>query len=418
MSHRLSDIRHLVFITVSGGADGGGGIPGGIRAELERRATECVAYHLVSPDEDRAALWAGYGAELTAAGHSVTLGQDAAQLCTAFGSGALPELTTVETDAAGLRAALEALESAPELAASALVAVEVRAGESLPVVDAQGSLGAPGTLWLFSPWSPGGWVSEEVLDHTSLLQLCERWTADRGEEVRAILPAWRRAVCGELLSAIELRGADEVGPLPEIDGRRFVRPVPYFPVVDLRVDDGAVLLLSNIGPMATRSVNLRIDDGVSVTHHTVPGVMREDAVPLEVPVAVRDGRYDVTVLGPNHFRRRFAGSLPSTVRCRAEHFATGDPRFPTLTLAVSHELKLPVFFRLEHRLGERASDPRFASGVFERYPGPRQTLTFHESPATTTYGWYEFAVTTPADEGWIQEYAGQLPSGAQVSISY
>ena len=61
-----------------------------------------------------------------------------------------------------------------------------------------------------------------------------------------------------------------------------------------------------------------------VTHHTVKLSWLEAPAWVEVPVAVRDDRYEVTVRGPNHFRRRFAGTFPSPARCTCDHFASGD----------------------------------------------------------------------------------------------
>jgi phospholipase C len=58
-------------------------------------------------------------------------------------------------------------------------------------------LGARVPMIVISPWSRGGWVNSQVLDHTSLGLFLEKRF---GIEVKSISP-WHRAVCGDLTSA-------------------------------------------------------------------------------------------------------------------------------------------------------------------------------------------------------------------------
>ncbi|MFF3055366.1 hypothetical protein [Streptomyces sp. NPDC057909] len=48
--------------------------------------------------------------------------------------------------------------------------------------------------------SPGGWVSSEVFDHTSVLRFLETWTSAIGKPPAACpnISAWRRKVTGDL----------------------------------------------------------------------------------------------------------------------------------------------------------------------------------------------------------------------------
>jgi hypothetical protein len=128
----------------------------------------------------------------------------------------------------------------------------------------------------------------------------------------------------------------------------------------------------------------------------------------------------VTVHGPDHFRRRFAGSVPDAgVHCEVEHFGR-DPWFPTLTLTVWHDSATPALFWLERRLGERAASKAvgYGTGTQERVPGPRRTARFKEEPGANTFGWYDVAVTTNADPSWVREYAGHLPTGIRPTLAY
>ncbi len=414
MSGTLTDIRHLVVLTAER-------VPGADHAELANHATECRAYHLAPAGEDRAGLWRRYGAGLAAAGFTVTMEPAADRLADDLADDALRDVTVADVDGPGLTRILAALGRSPAVAAKTLVVVALDGGPALPVVAPEGELGDPGTLLLLSPWTPGGWVSEEVFDHTSVMRFCERWTGERGHEVRADIPDWRRALCGDLLRVVELREPDELGPLPEIPGRRLARPVPYFPVADLRIgDDGVTVRLGNIGPVAAAPAPFVVNDGFTVSTLVVAGSPLDDQAHVRIPIAVVDGGYDVTVLGPDHFRRRFAGAFPDTgVHCAAEYFGR-DPWFPHLTLTVWHDLTLPVFFWMEKRLGERAASKAagYGSGTLERLPGPRQTARFKEEPGANTFGWYDVAVTTSADPTWVREYAGHMPTGIRPTLDY
>jgi hypothetical protein len=414
MSGHLTDIRHLVVLMAER-------VSAADHRELASRATECRAYHLTPAGEDRAALWERYADGLAAAGHTVALDVGADQLADDLATGSLPDVTVTDVDDVNLGRLIDALDRSPEIAEKTLMVVALAGGGALPVVAQEGSLGEPGILLLLSRWTPGGWVSEEVFDHTSVMRFCERWTAERGREARAMLPDWRRELCGDLLRVIELREPDEIGPLPEIPGRGLARTVPYFPVADLRLgENGVTVRLGNIGPVAASPTPFVVDDGVTVSTLVVAGSPLDDQTHLRVPVAVEDGRYDVTVLGPNHFRRRFAGAFPDVgVHCAAEYFGR-DPWFPNLTLTVWHDLNLPVFFWMEKKLGERAASKAagYGSGTLERLPGPRQTARFKEEPGANTFGWYDVAVTTSADPAWVREYSGHMPTGIRPTLDY
>src|SRR5260370_15480625 len=82
--------------------------------------------------------------------------------------------------------------SPPQGAADEFVLDTSVAPVPLPV-----GLGFRVPLLLISPWTRGGWVTSEVSDHTSVIQLVEKWTAAIGTP--AICPnisASRRSGCG------------------------------------------------------------------------------------------------------------------------------------------------------------------------------------------------------------------------------
>jgi phospholipase C len=69
-----------------------------------------------------------------------------------------------------------------------------------------------------SPWSVGGYVCSDVLDHTSLIRLIEA----RFGVTEPNITAWRRATCGDFTTALRLPG----GPP---GGRRRTRRSPWPP---------------------------------------------------------------------------------------------------------------------------------------------------------------------------------------------
>jgi hypothetical protein len=280
----LTDLEHLVLLIAEQvPVDGLAGLDG-----LSERMTTCRAYHLTPEGEERAErLWPAYAVVLRETGYTVHL--------RASMPDTLGDVTVIEASRATVEAVIGGLDDLPP---NTLLAVALAGGEASPVVDETGALGGSGVLLLRTPWASRDWVSDEVCDHTSLMQLCERWTAARGREARARLTAWRRRVCGDLVGALDLGG----DPDP---GAPAVRPAPYAPEAEVRTADGRpVLVLRNAGPAAARAAHLVVDDGVEVSRHTVPASGAERPKELVVPIAVTDGRYDVTVTGPAGFRRR------------------------------------------------------------------------------------------------------------------
>ncbi|HEY1901374.1 MAG TPA: alkaline phosphatase family protein [Terracidiphilus sp.] len=68
---------------------------------------------------------------------------------------------------------------------------------------------------LISPWTAGGWVSSELFDHTSVLQLLEKFTGVRETNISE----WRRKTFGDLTSALRFSDAKGVPPiLPDTSG--------------------------------------------------------------------------------------------------------------------------------------------------------------------------------------------------------
>ncbi len=67
-------------------------------------------------------------------------------------------------------------------------------------------------LVIASPWSRGGYVCSQVFDHTSILQLVEKWQSKKtGRAIKETnISAWRRMVCGDLSAAFRPYNGEKI----------------------------------------------------------------------------------------------------------------------------------------------------------------------------------------------------------------
>ena len=61
-----------------------------------------------------------------------------------------------------------------------------------------------------SPWTRGGWVCSQVFDHTSLIRFIEqRFGLGHARLRESNITPWRRAVCGDLVSAFNFANPND-----------------------------------------------------------------------------------------------------------------------------------------------------------------------------------------------------------------
>jgi phospholipase C len=306
-------------------------------------------------------------------------------------------------------------------------------------------------LLLISPWTRGGWVAPEVCDHSSVLQFLERWTTALGTP--AICPhisGWRRRVCGDLVSAFDFehpvwglpdlpfvrapigdareyhpRPADNAMPAQE-PGTRPARPLPCQPNAHLAgftAADGAVsaeLALSNAGAHVSKACHLSVYDntltaappiaafpaGFPGQHTVAPSRWIGASTAAAAPVGA-SGDYDITVVGPNRFLRRFAGNVSTagaTALVTADYYAEGGDLRPTLTLTLANAGTADVTFTVTqaHYCADPARSYRVPAG---------QRAACRLDPLATAGGWYDLTVTIDADPCWSQRFTGHLETG-------
>ncbi|MBC2900426.1 phosphocholine-specific phospholipase C [Streptomyces cupreus] len=282
-------------------------------------------------------------------------------------------------------------------------------------------LGPRVPMLVVSPWSKGGYVCSETLDHTSILQFMERRF---GVQETNISP-WRRTVCGDLTSAFDFSRKDSrPAALPETDeyepqdrerhpdykptppadpdmprqerGLRPARPLKYAPHVDGSVDAAAGKFTLTFASGAKAGAAFLVTSGNRTdgpwTYTTEAGKNIADTWNS----AYSNGSYDLTVHGPNGFLRVFKGpNKTAGPEVTARH--TGDDVQLTFTNKGFGTVRLKV-----------------TSG----YGGPARTFTVrpgatvrHTVDLAASRRWYDLTVTSDADPAFLRRFAGHVENG-------
>jgi phospholipase C len=305
-------------------------------------------------------------------------------------------------------------------------------------------------LIAISPWSRGGWVNSEVCDHTSVLRFLETWTAALGTPVTCPnISAWRRSVCGDLTSMFDFTspvyglpalpdtsrtiGLATCGPLPnpspsgntrpsQEPGTRPARALPYQPnayLDHLEYDsDGAILVwldMTNQGAPATGTAHfatyVNAYRGGGPWQYSVAGGGQTSDF-YNCGPNYGGGPYDLTVIGPNRFFRRFVGNAN-----------TAGAKLAVLpSYAVeSGTGKLAIWFAMTNNSTASATFTITANqyrtdGPWTYTVAPGKTTSDFFNAVAYNNGWYDFTVTADADPAWSQRFSGHLETN-QPSIT-
>ncbi|MEV5568645.1 phosphocholine-specific phospholipase C [Spirillospora sp. NPDC052269] len=264
-----------------------------------------------------------------------------------------------------------------------------------------------------SPWTAGGSVCSEVFDHTSTIRFLERWLGVREPNISA----WRRTVAGDLTSAFDFTRRTRptlpdrpatppkfyyrwpaLPPVVQKDpvvepGAKPSRPLPYRPEASARLDGGALVLSLE-------------DRGATSAHFALYPYAKEFAKPRHYDVAksrtdriaLQDGRYRLTLTGPNGFRREFAGTTAGKAAKVDVHSSGKGAR----TLAITLENKGPdalTFTLAALAYGTSTEKVTLA-------PGRSRTLTW-----PTRDGWYDVEIKAAEDATFRRRLMGRLEDG-------
>ncbi|MGW2046102.1 phosphocholine-specific phospholipase C [Streptomyces sp. NPDC001858] len=282
-------------------------------------------------------------------------------------------------------------------------------------------LGQRVPMLVISPWSKGGYVCSETLDHTSVIRFMERRF---GVHEPNISP-WRRAVCGDLTSAFDFsrrdtrpvvlpdtdgyrppdkdRHPDYVPALPahpvlpkQERGGRPTRPLRYMPSVDGSVDSTAGTLTLTFASGAKAGAAFLVTSGNRAdgpwSYTTGAGATVSDTW----NAAYSGGAYDLTVHGPNGFLRVFKGRAKAAgTEVVARH--VGD----RVELTFTHRGYGTAELKVADGYGGRTTTVKLRPGAVLK-----RNLDLRASRR-----WYDLTVTSSADPTFLRRFAGHVENG-------
>ncbi|MBT2417787.1 phospholipase C, phosphocholine-specific [Streptomyces sp. ISL-22] len=282
-------------------------------------------------------------------------------------------------------------------------------------------LGPRVPMLVVSPWSKGGYVCSETLDHTSILRFMERRF---GVEETNISP-WRRAVCGDLTSAFDFSRKDtRPAALPETDayeppdrerhpdyrptppadpdmprqerGLRPARPLGYAPYVDGSVDAATGKFTLTFASGAKAGAAFHVTSGNRADGPWMYTTEAGKTIGDTWNSAYSNGSYDLTVHGPNGFVRCFKGSNKAAgPEVTARH--TGDD----IQLTFTNKRTASVRLKVTNGYGGSATTVTVRPGATVR-----RTVDLAASRR-----WYDLTVTSDADPAFLRRFAGHVENG-------
>jgi phospholipase C len=295
-------------------------------------------------------------------------------------------------------------------------------------------LGTRVPMLVVSPWSKGGFVCSEVFDHTSVIQFIERRFGSRPNVIESNITPWRRAICGDLMSAFNFKNPNAGVPnLPDTSGYapvqkvrhpdyvpvppaiqavpkqepgvRQARALPYelFVHGHAGTTNGVTFDFINTGSVGATFLVFMANSTTAPSCYTVEAGKRlRDELPLGASNA-----YDYVIHGPNGFLRRFAGkaveqhwwsdnqSIAEVVegydvangnlQLRMKNLGTGKCNF-TITSA--------------YETGATIKQPIRGGGTETVYLDLREA-----------FGWYDVTITIDTDRSFVRRFAGHVETG-------
>ncbi|HWH84215.1 MAG TPA: phospholipase C, phosphocholine-specific [Burkholderiaceae bacterium] len=333
-------------------------------------------------------------------------------------------------------------------------------------------------MYAVSPWSRGGWVNSQAFDHTSVIRFIEARFGVKEPNISA----FRRAVCGDLTTAFNFATPNNE-PLPTLAGRKTKSQADLLraaqqalaPIVPAA---GRGVPAQDTGYRPSRALPYELH--VAATLDVIAGTVKLgfvntghatavfhvydkaqlDGMPSSQPIpadptallAFRDqypqplryvvepgkrldddwavqsqnaGRYDLWVLGPNGFHRRFKGDL-TALRARSapapEVLVSYDAAAGGLRLEARNDgsgqvvLKVrsnQLYGSLESAKSSALPGSEQARGTgteWELRLSGRSTQSLYWNLDSTGW-WYDLLVTCDADPSFLRRLAGRMETG-------
>ncbi|MDR6503641.1 phospholipase C [Burkholderia ambifaria] len=289
-------------------------------------------------------------------------------------------------------------------------------------------LGPRVPMFVVSPWSKGGFVCSQVFDHTSVLQFIEK----RFGVMETNISPWRRAICGDLTSALDFSKPDATLPtLPSTQayvaqadlqcsrassqtapastaqqvvtaqepGTRPARALPYeLHVTGQLGAQGYALTFANTG---TQGAHFWVytGDATAMPHrYTVEaGKQLTDTWALDA-----NGNYLVSVWGPNGYFRRFAGSAAADAAAKPEITACYD--------AANGDVYVTFANAGSSALTVTATDVAYGGAARTLTIPAGQRVEAHWDLSCSSH-WYDLQFAVAGNAGWMRRIAGHVETG-------
>jgi phospholipase C len=304
-----------------------------------------------------------------------------------------------------------------------------------PAAKARGGsigLGFRVPLVVASPWSRGGAVCSQVFDHTSVLQLLERFASRRSGKVvkETNITEWRRTVCGDLtsvfttaadaatalpfpnkneflerihvaqfkglpsyqaLTAEQIAGPCEAWLPKQEPGLRPARALPYQLKADGRLSEDKRWVEVTLTAGNAAGAPFRVSSKKTRSYAVKAGGLLRDKWDL---AGFADGKYDLNVCGPNGFLLRLAGDVD-------------DPL-----------LEIKVAAGVLSTTNQEKKGSYKVLITHNAYGLARQTLVVKAGQSQevafdlkASHGWYDFTVQVEGFAHFERHYAGHVENG-------
>ncbi|UXI69859.1 phosphocholine-specific phospholipase C [Tahibacter amnicola] len=289
---------------------------------------------------------------------------------------------------------------------------------------------------IVSPWSKGGWVNSQVFDHTSVIRFLER----RFGVMEPNIGSWRRAVTGDLTSAFDFSQADTNWPvLPDTSqyianadlscqlaqptapvnqslpmqepGVRPARKLPYEIQVNGRVETSSGRYWLDFHNDGEAGVALNVYSGNRTDgpwFYTLESA-RQLADYWSAQAATQ-GKYDLSVHGPNGFLREFKGDLSLVTAGGANLELT------TLYDVDRGELMLRLRNTGAATCTATLSANRYSNAAPQEVALAAGATADISWPVAASGHWYDLSIRCSGDPLYLRRIAGHMETGAH-SIS-
>ncbi len=323
-------------------------------------------------------------------------------------------------------------------------------------------------LVIASPWSRGGWVNSQIFDITSTIRFLEEFLMKKtGKKITETnISDWRRTVVGDLTSVFRPYNGEKIDLPTFVDKEKFVKeiynarfkepPVDYKALTNDEVQEISGNLRSKILPGQEKGIRsscalpyeLEVDgrltddknhfkisfssknqifgdkaagspfnvyaqgkfnagSGMEEAKNWAFAVKAADAIDYEWPLArFENGRYHLSVYGPNGFYREFAG----------------DKNDPEIDVSLEYE-KSPTSSSLTgnivviaNNMGDKDMEISLADNG---YGGTKKTISLKSSSSIrdvinlkNSYGWYDVSIRVGGRDHYLKRYAGRVETGA------